>query len=100
MSAGASLFVYYRVRSEAAAEAAIRVQALFAELAAAGLPRGRLMRRRDEPLLWMEVYDPVDEPGPLALRVEAEAEALGFAALLVPGSSRKVECFEDAPPCA
>jgi hypothetical protein len=100
VSGGGRLFVYYRVRNEAAAEAARRVDALFAALAATGMPRGRLMRRCDEPLLWMEAYDPVDDPGLLATRLEATAAELGFAALLVPGSARKVECFEDAPPCA
>lgn len=100
MSRGASLFIYYRVRAEAAAEAARRVAALFAALTSAGLPQGRLMRRLDEPLLWMEVYGPVDHPEALARRVAAEADALGFPALLVPGGARKLECFEDAPPCA
>jgi hypothetical protein len=100
VSGGARLFVYYRVREEAAAEAALRVDALFAALAARGMPRGRLMRRRDEPLLWMEVYDPVDDPGLFARCLEAAAADLGFAALLVPGGARKVECFEDARPCA
>lgn len=97
---GVSLFVYYRVRPGAVAEAARRVEALFAAVSAAGLPPGRLMRRRDEPLLWMEVYGPVDDPASLVERLEAHAAALDFASVLVPGSARKLECFEDAPPCA
>lgn len=74
--------------------------ALFDALAAEGLPRGRLLRRCDEPTLWMEVYEPVADPPGAAGRIEALAEQLGFAQVLTAGGSRKVECFEDAPPCA
>ncbi len=100
MSGPGRLFVYYRVRADAAAEAAKRVAALFEALAAEGLPRGHLLRRRDQPLLWMELYEPVSDPSRAVERIEALARRSDFAAVLAPGGTRKVECFEDAPPCA
>lgn len=100
MKGAGRLFVYYRLRADSADAAAQRVAALFEALAAAGLPRGRLLRRCDDPLLWMEVYEAVTDPPLLAQRLEAIAEALAFAQVLAAGGSRTVECFEDVPPCA
>jgi hypothetical protein len=100
VSGTGQLFVYYRIRADATTEAARRVAALFDALAAEGLPLGRLLRRRDEALLWMEVYEPVLDCGWAAERIEALAGHFRFAEVLMPGGIRKVECFEDAPPCA
>ncbi len=69
------------------------VDVLLESVAAATGVRGRLLKKRDEPLLWMEVFEKV------ACGVEFEralAQAVsesGIEHALAPASGRKVECF-------
>ena len=87
-------YVYYRVEGEAAeAEAAVR--GAQARLACRTGVRGRLLRKRGEPAVWMEVYEEVDkgdafEHALAQLVSEAELEVW-----LPAGESRHLECFED-----
>jgi hypothetical protein len=91
-----SYYVYYRVTQSQ--QAGIAVRAMQSQLLARCGVRGRLLTKRDEPGLWMEVYEGVnDAPG-----FEAELERLIAASrldrFLEPGSRRHTECFEE--PCA
>ncbi len=88
-----SLYVYYRVQPELAGEARQAVEGMLAEVRALSGVAGRLLCKRDEPTLWMEVYDPV--PDALAFeRTLREAVArTGVERFLVPGSARILECF-------
>lgn len=86
-------YVYYRVdpRHEVEADAAVR-QLLFEIEAETGVC-GRLLRKRDEPGLWMEVYE--DVPGDvLEAKLAAAARRLGLDRYLLQGSTRRVECFQ------
>lgn len=69
----ASLYVYYKTATPDVAVTA-RVAAMQAEIASACGVRGRLMRRRDDPCTWMEIYDGLDAFEPFE-RVLADAVA-------------------------
>ncbi|MGQ0579895.1 MAG: DUF4936 family protein [Betaproteobacteria bacterium] len=89
-------YVYYRVNQPQNAGAAVR--GMQAELLARSGVRGRLLSKRDEPGMWMEVYEGVsDAPAFEAelARLSAEMKLEGF---LAPGSRRHTECFQE--PCA
>lgn len=89
-----SYYIYYRVSSEQAATCEPRVLQLFSALKQSTGVAGRLLRKRSEPLLWMEVYDGVRDDAKFELELERCAAQLKIAECLVPGSTRKAECFE------
>lgn len=88
-------YVYYRVTRPQQAGTAIR--GMQSELLLRSGVRGRLLSKRDEPGLWMEVYENVND----ALAFEAELDrlvaALKLEGFLESGSRRHSECFEE--PC-
>ena len=89
-----SYFIYYRVargREPLAREQTHRLQA---ELAASIGARCRLMTKRGEPDLWMEVYEAVPDPAAFERALENAVRELQLEQLLAPGSRRHVECFE------
>ena len=89
-------YVYYRVTEPQ--QARIVVRSMQAQLHVRSGVRGRLLTKRDEPGLWMEVYEGVND----ALAFEAELDrligAMKLEVFLEPGSRRHTECFEE--PCA
>ncbi len=93
-----SYYVYYRVAPERAALARERVTALLGFVARATGVTGRLLSKRGEPHLWMEVYEPVAEAASFDPALARGVRELGLAEVLAPGAQRKQECFED--PCA
>lgn len=88
-------YIYYRVESARAAELESRVRAMQAALAADTGIRGRLMRKRGEPLLWMEVYEGVGSAEAFERALERLAREHGVADALQPGSLRRTECFSE-----
>lgn len=88
-----SYYVYYRVapRSATAARAAI-VQLLGRMSDDTGI-RGKLLTKRQEPDLWMEVYEGVQDASVFERALEAHAGALRLGQYLAHGH-RHVECFE------
>lgn len=91
------LYVYYKVREDAAAALAPQVRTLQAQVAARHGVRGQLKRRpeaRDGLQTWMEVYPGVDE-GFAARLAEAVAQA-GLESRLA--GPRHAEVFIDLPP--
>ena len=91
-----SLFVYYRVAAATEAAVRARVDALQTEVFAATGIRGRLLRRRDDPSTWMEVYEAVDDTAAFEQVLDAALARHGFAALLGPGEVRHSERFVPA----
>jgi hypothetical protein len=89
-----SYYVYYRVDPATAAASEPRIRDLLEAVRKATGIHGRLMKKRGEPNLWMEVYENV----PDAPKFEWElAEAVGrlkIQALLLSGTPRYIECFE------
>jgi hypothetical protein len=93
-----SYYVYYRVAPQRATLARERVGALLAFVARATGVTGRLLSKRGEPHLWMEVYEPVPEAASFAPALARGVRELGIEEVLAPGAQRRQECFED--PCA
>jgi uncharacterized protein with NRDE domain len=70
------------------------VHRLQAKLAAAIGVRGRVMIKRGEPNLWMEVYEAVSDAARFEHALHDAVRELEIVELLAPGSLRHVECFE------
>lgn len=92
-------YVYYRVASGAGARARDRVRAAQADVAAALPVSARLLEKRGEPDLWMEVYEGIADAERFERALAAAAERHGLPLLVRPGTERKTECFT-VPPCA
>jgi hypothetical protein len=90
-----SYFIYYRVAHGREALAREQGQRLQAKLCESIGVRGRLMTRRGEPNLWMEVYEAVSDPAAFERALEIAVHELQLHQWLAPGSQRHVECFED-----
>lgn len=88
-----SYYVYYRVESGTEADGRARVRELLARVERGAGVRGRWLRKRDEPLLWMEVYEAVTDAAAFEAALSHACEASGIEAVLAPGSQRKVERF-------
>jgi Domain of unknown function (DUF4936) len=91
-----SYYVYYRVdaRHESAARRAVASMLISLEQRTAVI--GRLMRRQEDPLLWMEIYDSVRDPLAFETVLSELLPASGLAALLEPGAARHTERFVPA----
>jgi hypothetical protein len=89
-----SYFIYYRVSADRAKACEARVLDLFSTLKQATNVSGRLLRKRREPLLWMEVYENVRDDAKFELELEQAATQLKLAECLPEGQTRKTECFE------
>ena len=89
-----SYYIYYRVASEHAESCETRVLELFSTLKQSTGIAGRLLKKRSEPLLWMEVYESVRDDAKFELELEQTVTALKLADCLQEGSARRLECFE------
>ena len=89
-----SYYIYYRVAPQHAKACEARVLDLFSALKQSTAVAGRLLKKRSEPLLWMEVYDGVRDDAKFELELEQAATQLGISQFLQEGSTRRAECFE------
>lgn len=89
-----SYYIYYRVAPQHAKECEARVLDLFSALKQSTAVGGRLLKKRSEPMLWMEVYDNVRDDAKFELELKQAESQLELAQFLQEGSSRKAECFE------
>jgi hypothetical protein len=98
--ATASFYIYYRVRADRKEAARGLADRLIAAIEHRFGIHGRVLMRRDEPLLWMEIYEAVPDARAFEAAIAAECERLDFASALLPGSSRHCECFVEPARCA
>ena len=89
-----SYYIYYRVAPQHAQTCEARVLELFSALKQSTTIGGRLLKKRSEPLLWMEVYDGVRDDAKFELELEQATTQLGLGQYLQEGSTRRAECFE------
>jgi len=85
-------YVYYRVAPEHEPAARRALAAMLAELEASGIA-GRAFVKALEPLLWMEVYAAVADPGALVDLLEELAGRHGLTRCLAENQRRHVEHF-------
>ncbi|TMH28550.1 MAG: DUF4936 family protein [Betaproteobacteria bacterium] len=94
MSAGpVCYYIYYRVDPDRATSARRAVAALLAAVESRAGVVGRLLRRQDEPLLWMEVYENVADAQGFEARLSALLSDLDFESFLASGAQRRIERF-------
>jgi len=90
-----SYYIYYRVDPVQAETCAAAVQKLLATMQERSGIRGRLLKKRNEPLLWMEIYEQVIDEARFELELAEAVAASGINALLQAGSTRHTECFAE-----
>jgi Domain of unknown function (DUF4936) len=90
-----SYYIYYRVDAAQAGTCAIAVQQLLATMRDHTGIRGRVLKKRNEPLLWMEIYEPVTDEAKFEWELAEAVAASGINALLQAGSTRHTECFAE-----
>lgn len=86
-------YVYYRVDPAHAAAARETIAAVLARIEERAGVTGRLLQRRDEPMLWMEVYESVHDPARFEVMLADLLDSHRFSQFLAPGSTRKIERF-------
>jgi hypothetical protein len=89
-----SYYIYYRVAPQHAQACEARVLDLFSTLKQSTAVAGRLLKKRSEPLLWMEIYEGVRDDAKFELELEQATSRLKIAECLQEGSTRRAECFE------
>ncbi len=88
-------YVYYRIRTAAVEAARAAVTGMQLELARVSGVQGRIVMRRDEPELWMEIYENVLDPESFETLLAGLAGTTALQTCLAEGCVRTVECFRD-----
>ena len=88
-----SYYIYYRIDPVRAEAARPRVRQLLDSVRQATGTAGRLMTKRGEPNLWMEVYENVTDEAVFERELAATVNRLNATEFLLPGSGRHIECF-------
>lgn len=92
-----NFYIYYRVEPANAAVLKARIHEMQAALHNQTGVAGRLLEKRDEPLLWMEVYENVADAESFEDALMHVVEEYHIRQLLEPGSQRHTECFNVEP---
>ena len=92
-------YIYYRVSAKNADEAETLVRSMQARLACRSGISGKLLKKRDEAGLWMEIYEGVAEPERFERLLDQAVDEFDLAMFL--DGPRHAECFlGDGPPPA
>ena len=87
-------YVYFKVAPGAEHRARELARALIADVRRETGIAGTLLRRRDDPSTWMEVYQDVTDGSSFEALLKRLAEASGFQQVLKEGSGRRLEIFQ------
>jgi hypothetical protein len=90
-----SYYIYYRVDAAQAEACAKAAQKLLAAVHQRTGIQGRILKKRNEPLLWMEIYEPVADEAKFEWELAEAVAASGISPLLQDGSARHTECFAE-----
>lgn len=90
-----SYYIYYRVDAAKTDSCAAAVQKLLAAVRKHTGIQGRMLKKRNEPLLWMEIYEPVTDEARFEWELAEAVAASGIPALLQDGTARHTECFAE-----
>lgn len=88
-------YIYFRMSVERTAEIANAVQHIQKTIQSRLGISGRLLKKRDEPNLWMEVYENLPEHTDFEAVLKLAEEHSGIVALLGPQGKRHIECFKN-----
>lgn len=87
------VYVYYRLDPSHADEAETPIRALMARIASRTGVKAQLLKKCDEPLLWMESYDGVVDKETFLRELLMVADEYDVGTFL--NGERHVECFSD-----
>lgn len=88
-------YIYYRIVPAQADAVAAAVQGIFRQLEIELGIHGRLLNKRDEPNLWMEIYEGIAGSEEFEAALSAAEIQCGIAGVLSPDEKRHIECFEE-----
>ena len=88
-------YIYYRIQPDRASACEPRIREMLLSLRKTTGIQGRLMKKRGEPDLWMEIYEGVADAAKFEWELADAAGRLEVREFLLPGSPRHMECFED-----
>jgi hypothetical protein len=87
-------YVYYRVNPEKATACEPRIRDLLAAVEKVTGVAGRLLKKRGEPQLWMEVYENVSDQAHFEWEICDIADKFKVKEFLEHDTTRHCECFE------
>lgn len=90
-----SYYIYYRVEPGMTKACTTAVDGIFAAIRETTGIAGRLLRKRGEPLLWMEIYEHIADEAQFEWELAEAVGKLNFMDFLQAGSGRHVECFTE-----
>jgi len=90
-----SYYIYYRVEPAHAVACGEAVAKLVDAVHRRTGIRGRVLKKRNEPLLWMEIYEHVADEAAFEWELAEAVSAARIEPLLQAGSSRHIECFSE-----
>lgn len=89
-----SYYIYYRVDPAKSVACEPRIAELITAVREATGVAGRLMKKRGEPNLWMEVYENIADESKFEWELAEAVARLKVRDFLLPGTPRHIECFE------
>jgi Domain of unknown function (DUF4936) len=90
-----SYYIYYRIEPVKAAACEARTRELLNSMKIATGVAGRLLKKRGEPNLWMEIYEGIADDAKFEWELADAAGRLNMQEFLLPGTARYVECFQE-----
>jgi hypothetical protein len=84
-------YIYYRVSENNELDAEQAVRSMQARLACRSGVAGQLLKKRDDPFLWMEVYEQVQDPVRFEHLLQQAVDEFDLDMFLE--TPRKAECF-------
>jgi len=88
-----SYYIYYRIDPARSEACGVKVRALLADVHAKTGIRGRLLTKRGEPNLWMEIYEGVSDEAGFEWELADAVGRHGIQGFLQPHTTRHTECF-------
>ncbi|MEK6662621.1 MAG: DUF4936 family protein [Pseudomonadota bacterium] len=86
-------YIYYRVDPERTLEADAAVKQIQYEMEAHFSVAGRLLKKRGEPLLWMEIYENVPSSAEFETALKRAEDKAGIIRFVHGDGLRHLECF-------
>ena len=83
-------YIYYQVYADDA-ETELQVRSLLSKLACRCGVHGYLLKRRDDPLTWMEVYESIQDGNAFELQINRIVAELDVSMFI--NGKRVIECF-------
>lgn len=88
-----SYYIYYRVDAAKAGPCAVAVEYVLDAVHRKTGVQGRVLKKRNEPLLWMEIYEHVTDEARFEWELAEAVAGSGISGMLQSGSGRHTECF-------